>query len=565
MNWKVVFAGLAFAVMTPGPKAGDGTKVGLASLDEIRSFPSAYLQVAFQLDVLYNGTGEVYNPFYTVFEPSGWYNFSAWGADTPVWEKEQYKHPHRYFYVDRSNHAAFQAISTVSQRSWLRVTCRVRSTFHDQPWIEVLSVDEVGKTLDRNTLAKLVRGWTYAEQGEFERAVVEMESANLTRMPRPFVAMQRMEFARCAMRAGDLETARNALAQARSLDKSIDGLETMTATLESYQRDPTLARADRKPVSTAKRSDEEGPSVLIPYRDLGGGPAAVVPDSSAQSVPTETVEWSPTTGSETETEESTTTDPSDAELGWTAPPTTEGVEIEIEVPEQPATDAPTTEDPSDSVESTGEPGSVQGEMTILEDTGPEQVLDIEWPTELGTDESSASEPDTSVGDATSTVEFPGTESVTDGESTELEVPAIVGLETEESTDSELLELIELSPLPFETEAVDTGSVASVDGAGSSEQGSESSDETKKSDESVKTSGESKPVPETSTKDGAEPAKSESVPSTPPVSSGWDTVPPTPPKSGSEVPPPAAEAGSQTKNEAGKDSGSSTQEKKEVGD
>ena len=68
-----------FAGSARGEDEADEQKVTV-SLAEVRAFPEAYRRVSFDVELLYHGPRSIYNPFFTVFEPSNYANFAAWSS-----------------------------------------------------------------------------------------------------------------------------------------------------------------------------------------------------------------------------------------------------------------------------------------------------------------------------------------------------------------------------------------------------------------------------------------------------------------------------------------------------
>src|SRR5262245_22374719 len=74
---------------------GDG-KLSV-TLAEVSSFPEAYRRVPFELELLYHGPRELYNPYYTLFEPATYMNFAAWPADKPIWTRDAFLADYQLF------------------------------------------------------------------------------------------------------------------------------------------------------------------------------------------------------------------------------------------------------------------------------------------------------------------------------------------------------------------------------------------------------------------------------------------------------------------------------------
>src|SRR5574339_486363 len=75
------------------------------TLTEVTSFPEAYRRIPFDLDLLYHGPRDLYNPYHTVFDPTNYMNFAAWSSDQSIWNRETYVNAYPMFYVERKNSA----------------------------------------------------------------------------------------------------------------------------------------------------------------------------------------------------------------------------------------------------------------------------------------------------------------------------------------------------------------------------------------------------------------------------------------------------------------------------
>ncbi len=190
------------------------TKRIAMTLDEVRAFPEAYCRVPFEIDLLYHGPRSLYNPFFTVFEPSSFANFAAWPAESPIFERQHYLEDHPLFYYERKDAALQRTIFALKPYTWFSARCIVRSIAQGRAWIEVLAITSVGAQLDNTDLRHLVRANSLADAGEFDRALLEIEMARLFSAPTRFVAQARREEGRVALAANQPERALLALQQA---------------------------------------------------------------------------------------------------------------------------------------------------------------------------------------------------------------------------------------------------------------------------------------------------------------------------------------------------------------
>ncbi len=200
-----------FAAVARGEEPAKTTAIALT---EVKAFPEAYRRVPFDLELLYHGPRSVYNPFFTIFEPSNWANFAAWPGDAPLFQREAYVDDHPLFYVERRSEALQRVVMGMKPYTWFTASCIVRSTAQGRAWIEVLAIKSTGAVLDPSDLRHLVRAQSLANGGEFERSLVEHSLARLLDVPPRFVARCRLEEGRVALAANQPERAMTALQQA---------------------------------------------------------------------------------------------------------------------------------------------------------------------------------------------------------------------------------------------------------------------------------------------------------------------------------------------------------------
>jgi len=206
MTNRTRFLAVAFAVLcTAQARAGDDEptdQVKLsATLAEVTSFPETYRRVPFELELLYHGPRELYNPYYTLFEPATYMNFAAWSADKAIWTRDGYVDDYPLFYVDRKTGVLEHQVVALKPFTWFTAKCIVKSTAQGRAWIEVLSITTTNTTLDRTDLRHLVKANVLASGGEFERALLEFSMAKMTDAPARFVARYHVDQGRVALAA----------------------------------------------------------------------------------------------------------------------------------------------------------------------------------------------------------------------------------------------------------------------------------------------------------------------------------------------------------------------------
>lgn len=289
-----------WAGILSGVAAGGGSS-SETTLAQIQGCPDAYTKVPVDIDLLYAGASDVFNPFYTEFEPSHFMNFHAWGSTAAFWTRDGYTRPHYFFYVSRRTPDLLRRFSALKPMTWIQVRCMVRNTFSDQPWIEVQEILETGETVTAADFAHMVRGYVHAERGEFEQAMVELDAVSIKSMPDALAARYLTEVGRAALGAGQMERAISALRQARSLDSTYNEASHWFAQAQDFSKlreqgevavNPVLRHylehsARQQPEETPQQPEETAPAVTEEW-PAPSNPQPTWP--SPQPAPAETVE-----------------------------------------------------------------------------------------------------------------------------------------------------------------------------------------------------------------------------------------------------------------------------------
>lgn len=257
----VAFAALCAVQARAGEdEPNDDVKLSV-SLAEVTSFPEAYRRVPFELELLYHGPREVYNPYYTLFEPATYMNFAAWSADKPIWMRDAFVDDYALFYVDRKNAPLEHQMVALKPYTWFSARCIVKSTAQGRAWIEILSITTTNTTLDLADMRHLVRANVLASGGEFDRALLEFGMAKLATAPPKFVARCHADQGRVALAANlpgramtEFQAALTALPEDREIVALLDKATTTVATPKAQSQ-----------VASA-------PTSVPPPLNLNGGP-----------------------------------------------------------------------------------------------------------------------------------------------------------------------------------------------------------------------------------------------------------------------------------------------------
>lgn len=345
----------------------DGTiKSSAVALSEVRTFPEAYRRVPFELELLYHGPRSVYNPFFTIFEPSNWANFAAWPGDAAIFRRDAYVEDHPFFYVERRAEELQRALMALKPYTWFSATCIVRSTAQGRAWIEVLALKSVGASLEPSDLRHLVRAQSLSSNGDFDRSLVEHGLARLLNAPPRFVARCRLEEGRVALAANQPDRALLALQQAWPQlqdDKQLAALLDRASAQVALRRDDEIASVPtatpEKPAPSVKPQPNAPVTPIAAPKPQDGTPAAE-PEMAPKEPPPQTPKADePTTAPAagdvpptTPVETPAANPPVDAPAKDT--PVTEPPVADTPVTEPPATDAPATDAPKTDAPKTEE-------------------------------------------------------------------------------------------------------------------------------------------------------------------------------------------------------------------
>ncbi len=319
------FAGFARAEEQAEPK-----RIAI-TLDEVRAFPEAYCRVPFELDLLYHGPRSLYNPFFTVFEPSSYANFAAWPAEAPIFERDKYLADHPLFYYERKNTTLQQSLMALKPYTWFSARCIVRSMAQGRAWIEVLALNEVGAQLDTTDLRHLVKANALAANGNFERALLEIEMARLFSAPPRVTAQARREEGRVALAANQPERALLALQQAWA---ALPEDKLVAALLDRASAQVAMLRQSQVATGPGSTPEMQAPAPTKPQR-TAAPPPPQAPEADRPVAPATPAETTPATKPAAEPTKEPVPAPKD-EPTDTPPPATDE-------PPKPTTDEPADE------------------------------------------------------------------------------------------------------------------------------------------------------------------------------------------------------------------------------
>ncbi len=231
--WLVVFATPSFAQYQDS-HAEDGDSVRLIDLAVVQRTPEAFINVPIRISATFHRFDKFFNPYYTLFEPERFLNFSAWGEGQELWNRQAYKQDHTFFFMAKHSKNLDKLLAL---EKYDRVVLRgmVRTEFKGTPWIEIfdLEVDDE-TTIAEVDLIKLVRAQKLQAQGYFDQAIRGYQTAVREGLPELYLGFIERELGNCHYYRGDFTAAQSHLAKAleyRPKDRRIKERLDVTASL----------------------------------------------------------------------------------------------------------------------------------------------------------------------------------------------------------------------------------------------------------------------------------------------------------------------------------------------
>jgi hypothetical protein len=229
----VLMAGTASAVRADDDSKGAyGEKVITTSITKLKANPDAYKNIWVSFTVQFAGLSRVQNPFFTIFTPSDFANFSGWCDSQNIWNKDEFGDAFSYLFVKKDNPIAE---TIFYMKKFQRANCVgvVRNTFQGQPWIEVTSIKPIPGALNTETLAHLYRGSQFMNSHRWSLAVGELSLASVEGVPERVVGEVHRMLGTCWLRTGESEKAAAHLSTAAGIlkeDKDLDRLARLAVT-----------------------------------------------------------------------------------------------------------------------------------------------------------------------------------------------------------------------------------------------------------------------------------------------------------------------------------------------
>ncbi len=139
MRHSCLFGLLLATTFCTGAAARDDAVV-CANLNDVMAQPGAYLKTKFQFEARYVGLGEIYQPFFTVFDEFVHANFAAWDVRNDLRAPDQYAQKCSLLYIARRSGKQVESVFGLKKYQRFRATAVVQSIFAGHAFIEVIDV-----------------------------------------------------------------------------------------------------------------------------------------------------------------------------------------------------------------------------------------------------------------------------------------------------------------------------------------------------------------------------------------------------------------------------------------
>jgi len=169
----------------------------------LRKNASAFKNVCVTFTGQFMSLGNVHNPFFTRFTRSDYVNFAMWGDNQKIWEESEYGNPLGTLFVSKKvGEELLDKLYTLQRYQRLEIVGIVHHVFQGEPWIEVMSIVEIGDKVNVTTLQHMARGRELMRARKWVRAAQEMNLATTSGLPDSVVGWIHNYLGVCFMRTG---------------------------------------------------------------------------------------------------------------------------------------------------------------------------------------------------------------------------------------------------------------------------------------------------------------------------------------------------------------------------
>ncbi len=269
-----LFTALVLVAMPAVAQEDDEPQAKAMTITKLRAAAESYRHVPCEFDMVFHGFSQHYNPYFTRFVPERFVNFSAWGAEQSIWEREQFNDDFPYLFVAKSN-PVLPKFMEMKRFDRVRFVGIIRDTFRGEPWIEVVSITPMPGKITEKALIHRVRGDQATARTHHRiaareyRAVIEHPG-----LPAEFVLDTTKQLGLALYRARDFQAAHEVftrLAAATPDDADVRALASQSASRTTTPQAPRAMKvaqapakgktASKAPAKQAKPAPESKPAV----------------------------------------------------------------------------------------------------------------------------------------------------------------------------------------------------------------------------------------------------------------------------------------------------------------
>jgi len=188
MNHRVVES-LVLALLAAAPAFAADDAIVPARLNDVRNQPQTYLKTTFEFEGRFSNHGQIYQPFFTMFDDHLFTNFAAWDVDNDLAEYDEYRDSCALLYLNRHKGGQMEELFSLAKYQRFRATGIVQSIFSGRPFIEIIDIVplDVEYTPEAHGRAALTQYCHEVARGASARpqdhAVAEVESVEPEELP----------------------------------------------------------------------------------------------------------------------------------------------------------------------------------------------------------------------------------------------------------------------------------------------------------------------------------------------------------------------------------------------
>lgn len=258
------------------------------TITKLRAAADSYRHVPCEFDMVFHGFSQHYNPYFTRFVPERFVNFSAWGVEQAIWERDQFNDDFPYLFVAKAS-PMLPKFMEMKRFDRVRFVGVVRDTFRGEPWIEVISITPIPGKITEKALIHRVRGDQATARTHHRIAAREYRAVlEHPGLPAEFVLDTTKQLGLALYRARDFQAAHEVfsrLASATPDDADVRALAAQSASRRSAPVTPramksatAAAPTAKAPAKTAKAAPESKPAAKAP---VAKAPTAKTPVATA--------------------------------------------------------------------------------------------------------------------------------------------------------------------------------------------------------------------------------------------------------------------------------------------